>query len=349
MKKLLIVTQKVDKRDPILGFFHRWIEEFAKYSESVIVICLEKGEYSLPQNVSVLSLGKEEGRSKAEYISNFYRHIWRKRDDYDAVFVHMNQEYILLAGLIWRIWGKKISFWRNHAKGNLLTRVAVWLSHRVFYTSPHSYTAKFSKSRMMPVGIDTDFFSPDDTIARVPNSVLFLGRISPVKNVHMFVDALDVLNKRGVAFIATIAGPVLERDREYATQIKEKIEKSGLADKVNIIGPVDQEGARALYRSHELYVNLTPSGSMDKTIFEACASGMLLLAANTGLKAFLEEEIYKKAICDIKNTHAPSNKIYETLLLEERDKRIVRERLIKAARINDLSRLIEVSLSFKDA
>ena len=59
--KLLIITQKVDRNDPILGFFHRWLEEFAKNCEQVTVICLYKREYNLPGNVKVLSLGKESG------------------------------------------------------------------------------------------------------------------------------------------------------------------------------------------------------------------------------------------------------------------------------------------------
>src|SRR3989344_3937656 len=94
--KILIVTQKVDKNDPVLGFFHRWIEEFAKHYESLVVICLEKGEYHLPQNVKILSLGKEERISKVRYIVHFYKYIWQERKNYDAVFVHMNQEYIIL-------------------------------------------------------------------------------------------------------------------------------------------------------------------------------------------------------------------------------------------------------------
>ena len=102
--KLLILTQKVNKDDPILGFFVRWVEEFAVHCESVVVICLEKGNYDLPSNVNVLSLGKEEGKSHFVYLLRFYTYIWSNRKEYDSVFVHMNQEYILLAGLFWRMW-----------------------------------------------------------------------------------------------------------------------------------------------------------------------------------------------------------------------------------------------------
>ena len=106
--RLLIITQKVDKNDPILGFFHRWIEEFAKHCESVIVICLQKGEYNLPQNVKVLSLGKESKHSNIRYIVCFYMYLWQERNNYDSVFVHMNQEYVILGACFWKLWYKKV-------------------------------------------------------------------------------------------------------------------------------------------------------------------------------------------------------------------------------------------------
>ena len=88
--KLLIITQKVDINDDVLGFFHRWLEEFAKHCEKITVICLEMGEYKLPENVKVLSLGKEDRVSKLKYIWRFYKYIWQEQKNYDKVFVHMN-------------------------------------------------------------------------------------------------------------------------------------------------------------------------------------------------------------------------------------------------------------------
>ena len=54
--RLLILTQKVDQNDDILGFFHGWIREFSKNFETITVISLGVGEYNLPANVRVLSL-----------------------------------------------------------------------------------------------------------------------------------------------------------------------------------------------------------------------------------------------------------------------------------------------------
>lgn len=284
--KLLIVTQKVDENDPVLGFFHRWLEEFAKRYEKIVVICLEKGKYHLSGNVKVLSLGKEEGRLKAEYISRFYKYIWQERKNYDAVFVHMNQEYVLLGWKFWILWGKKIFLWRNHAKGSLWTRIAVLLSNKVFCTSPQSYTAKFKKTQVMPVGIDTDFFRPNSKVARMPNSVLFLGRIAPVKKVLEFIEWLKNQNFE----IATIAGSALPRDAQYEKEVRNKVFQYGLEDKIKFIGSVTQEVARKLYQTHETYVNFTPAGSMDKTIVEAAACGMKLEVRNPDLKDFKVED-----------------------------------------------------------
>ena len=279
----------MDKNDPILGFFHRWLEEFAKHVEQVKVICLEKGEYNLP-GIKVLSLGKEEGQSRLKYIWRFYKYLWQERKNYDTVFVHMNQEYVLLAGLWWRLASKKIWLWRNHAKGSWFTIIAVYLSQRVFCTSSQSFTARFAKTEMMPVGIDTDFFKSDSNIERVPNSILFLGRISPVKKFKEFIEALRALQQKNTNFTVTVAGSALPRDSEYNELVRRQVKEFDLDNVIKFVGAVNQAEALRLYQTHKLYVNLTPTGSMDKTIFEAMACGATPLVYNEGLRESLNND-----------------------------------------------------------
>ena len=289
--QLLIITQTVDKNDPILGFFHRWIGEFAKNFEKVTVICLEMGEHHLPKNVKVLSLGKEAGRSKFQYLFKFYKYILQERKNHDAVFVHMNQEYVLLGWKFWKLWDKKIFLWRNHAKGNLFTRLAVLLSDKVFYTSPQSFTARFKKAIRMPVGIDTEFFKPDPSVPKKPNSILFLGRIAPVKKVFEFVEWFNKLDGK---FTATVAGSALSCDKDY-----ERLVQSRASDRIKFVGAVTQEQALKLYQSHETYVNMTPAGSYDKAIFEAAACGAKLIVHNPNLKnGFRIEDHSLKVLMD---------------------------------------------------
>lgn len=294
----------MNSEDPILGFFVRWVQEFAKHCEKVTVICLEKGlppeisqgdsfsgrktisrgNYDLPENVKVLTLGKERGNTKFDQLMWFYQHIWDERKNYDAVFVHMNQEYVLLGVCLWKSLKKKVYMWRNHAKGNILTMLAAKLSDKVFYTSPSSHTAKFPNAVQMPVGIDTDFFKPDPKVKKVPNSILFLGRIGPVKRVLEFVDRLGDFEREGKVFSATIAGEALEGDKAYEQKVRERVATYGIENKVKFIGPVNREEALKLYQLHETYVNMTSAGSFDKTIFEAASCGTVILVENKDLK-----------------------------------------------------------------
>lgn len=278
--KLLIITQKVNLDDPILGFFHQWIEALARQCERVTVVCLEKGRAQLPSNVSVWSLGKEEKVSRLTYLVNFYRYIWSWRREYDAVLVHMNQEYVLLGGLVWKILGKPILLWRNHPVGNTLTRVAVGLSQRVYATSPHSFVSRFKRARLMPVGVTMR----EGAVLgqRQSRSILFLGRIAVIKNVELFVRALLLLQSRGVNFRASIVGsPTYPVEFTYLEECQKLsvplVEKGLLSWQAGVI--LDQ--VQPLYHSHELYVNLTPDGSMDKTIFEAMAAGTMVLVSNS--------------------------------------------------------------------
>lgn len=277
--KLLIVTQVVDTTDPALSFMTLWISEIASRFETVTVICLKKGEYSLPENVSVYSLGKEEGVTKLTYIYRFYRYVWRLRKKYDSVFVHMNQEYILLAGALWLVLRKPIYMWRNHYAGSWLTDVAASFCTKVFCTSKHSYTAKYRRTVLMPVGIDMERFEEGSGV-REPHSILFLARLSPSKRPEMFIDALGEVLARGVSFTASLYGSPTSSDTLYGKSLATRAESLGLHDRLRFYPGIPNDATPEVYRSHDIFVNCSPSGMFDKTLFEAAACGCRVIAAS---------------------------------------------------------------------
>lgn len=279
--RLLVVTQAVDLDDPVLGFFHGWIKEFAKHADRVHAVCLKEGRHELPAAVGVHSLGKEYGASRLAYILRFYRYVWALRKEYDAVFVHMNQEYVVLAGLLWRLLGKRVVLWRNHKSGNWVTRLAGLLSHAVCYTSPAAYVATFRNATRMPIGIDTGAFTPGKPIL---GSILFLGRLDPVKRADVFLEALELLEKDGVNVRADIYGDPTPGHEVYADALRRRYAR---LPGVSFHGAVRNSATPDIYRSHDIYVNLTPSGSFDKTIGEAMASGCIVVCANEALREAL--------------------------------------------------------------
>jgi len=297
--KLLIVTQVVDSEDLYLGFFHRWIEELALRFESIDVICLKEGHYALPGNVRVHSLGKEKRKQPSYvYAFRFLKLAWKLRHDYDTVFVHMNQEYVLIAGMLWDVLGKRIYLWRNHYAGSWLTDIAASFCRKVFYTSKHSYTATCKRSVQMPVGIDTERFSGIASVARVPRSILFFGRMMSSKRPGLLLDALIDLKKEGIPFTATFAGSPPQGEEHYVTALKQRAADHGLQSEVTFIGGVEHAKASELYSSHEIYVNAGRSGMLDKTIFEAAASGCCVLAASDDWKEIAGDEYWFDGTAD---------------------------------------------------
>lgn len=285
--KLLVITQKMDKDDPVLGFFHNWVYHLSLECDQVSVICLQKGRVDLAEKVSVYSLGKENRQSRLVYVYLFFKHLFVLRKEYDAVFVHMNQEYILLAGWYWKMLGRPVYMWRNHHAGNILTDMAASFCRKIFCTSKFSYTAKFRKTVLMPVGIDLDIFKPSQEQEYKPHSLLFLGRVSPVKKIHILTEAVALLKGDESDFCLDIYGDALPVDQTYLDQTK-KDAVDRLGSKVKFYTGIPNYQTPSVYRQHLIFVNLSSSGMYDKTIFEAMACGCLVLACNRNLQGKID-------------------------------------------------------------
>ena len=336
-KRLLIITQKIDINDPVLGFFHNWIYEFAKNFSGIVAICLERGDYDLLGNVKVLSLGKEKQKSRLKYLILFYKYIWQERKNYDFVFVHMNQEYILLSGLIWKILGKKIYMWRNHYSGNLLTDIVSIFCNGIFCTSKYSYTAKYRKTILMPVGVNTNFFKLIPYIKRKPKSVLFLGRIAPSKNVGVFVEVLGMLRNKNILFSADIYGDALPKDEDYFRKLKKRANELHLNDVLTFNIGVPNTQTPEIYNAHDIFVNLSPSGMYDKTIFEAMNCGCFTLVSNDNLQGKIDGGMILKS----REINEVFQKLSNALSLSDQERCGLIERSRNYAQTQSLYELIQ--------
>lgn len=300
--KILIFTQKVDIKDPVLGFFHEWIDKLSYHFESVEVICLQKGESNLPKNVSIHVIGKEVGINKIKYVYKVYKFLHELHGKYDRVFVHMNQEYVLLGGVFWRFKNIPVYLWRNHSKGNILTRVSVLLSQKVFCTSKDSFTARYKKTVVMPAGIDTDFFKANPTPSRKKYSVCMVGRISPVKHIDLGLKAIKELVDEGVQVNLSIIGPVPVKDEKYFEGLKKYVEDNSLKLFVNFLPAVEYNNLPGMYNEYQICLNLTDTGSFDKTIVEASSCGSTPLTTNSSMKDLLPKEcVVNEDLTSIKN------------------------------------------------
>ncbi len=265
--RLLIVTQAVDENEPVLGFFCGWLTEFAKHFERIEVICLFEGEHSLPQNVHVHSLGKEKRPyGRVAYAARFLSLAWRLRRDYDTVLVHMNPEYVILGGALWRAAGKKVALWYNHPAGGARFALAAALANKIFYTSPYAAPAHRVKAVRMPAGIDTELFKP--TGAKREHARIYVqGRITPSKHTETILEALRALRAR-TPVILVLAGP---EEPRYAKMLRQKFADLVASGAVSFAGSVPNADTPALFSAAGVSVNLAASGHFDKSVLEAMA------------------------------------------------------------------------------
>lgn len=279
--KLLIVTQVVDINHPILGFFHRWIIEFAKHCEQVHVIALQVGEYDLPENVSVYSLGKEEGVGRLGRVHRFYKYIFSLK--YDHVFVHMNQVYVLLGGLLWRALGRRIGLWYVHRKVSFSLQLATLLVDQVFTTSIESFRIDTPKRKLLGHGIDMEQFrSLESKKYSEELRVITTGRVSKTKRIAEIIDAVTLARKDREVSLTIVGGPGAESDIAYVESLKESA-----LPYVTFTGPLPHVDLPKILSEHDVFVNLSTTESMDKAVLEALAAELPVVTTNGAFKELL--------------------------------------------------------------
>lgn len=286
--KLLIITQVVDKEDSNLGFFHRWIEEFAKHCDEVRVVCLKEGNYALSDNVRVCSLGKEDGTSRLTRAWRFYRYICTLKNEYDAVFVHMNPEYIVLGGYWWRRWHKVVVLWYAHRSDTRKLRAALrWVTY-VCTVSSDSFAIATPKLRPVGHGIDTELFKShikeESTLLRIATA----GRIAESKHLLEMLSVLDELHVRKENFVFTVVGaPMTEAERAYAKKVEAVVAAAPWRGQVTFVGALPHEKMPKFLNTQDVFFNFATTGNMDKAGLEALAAGVPLLSTNPQFEALL--------------------------------------------------------------
>ncbi len=303
--RLLIITQKLDAHDSVLGFMHGWVVEFAKQVENVTVICLEKGQVNLPENGEVFSLGKEKTElgirnyglwKKVKYIWRFVRYIVQNRNKYDAVFVHMNPEYILIGGLFWKLWGKMVTLWYAHKSTPWFLRAALPFTNIVFTSTSSGFRLPSEKVKVVGQGIDIDRFKNriGNQESGVKNGkgefkVVTVGRITPAKDYDTLIQAIEKFRQNtGMPVRVDIFGSAaLFSDDGYLKKLKERIVQKGLSEVVFFKGSVANIDLPDVLSNYDLFVNMGHTGSLDKAVPEAMAVGLPVLTCNEAFKAVL--------------------------------------------------------------
>jgi len=133
------------------------------------------------------------------------------------------------------------------------------------------------------IGVDVgDEVHPPDLSERRDGdsfNILTVGRLHAVKDHAFLVRACSELAARGLHFKCDIAGQGPERKR-----LARLISRSGLSQKVQLLGHIAREETKALYERADLMVMTSRSEGIPLVLMEAMAKGKIVLApAITGI------------------------------------------------------------------
>lgn len=285
--RLLICTQRIDENDSVMGFFVSWAQSFESKINQFNIVCLTRGDHSLGYQVGIfpLSFGAQ---SRIFKVWRFFYYLFLLRNKYDVVFVHMSKEFIWLGAVWWKLTGKKIIFWYNHPLGGWGARIAGFFADAICYTSPQSYFAKHNKGLIMPVGVDTDIFSPREDGEK--KHFAYIGRISPIKAVDLIINSFLSIPRETTKEKIFIYGDSPVRDLEYGRKI-EAMATDG-SDKVETFPGLPNKDLPRIYRQHLAVVNMTKGGSFDKVIFESMSCGTPVISSNPGYRQLIPAEFH---------------------------------------------------------
>lgn len=304
---VVMITQKVDLDDDILGFTHTWVNKLAERVAQLHVLALSVGRHELRDNVTLYSMGKEQGAGRLQRFANFNRVVAPLvlRRQVDVVFVHMCPIYAVLTAPWARLAGVPVVMWYSHAHVSTTLRLAHAVSTRVLTASSESYSLPSEKVRVMGHGIDVQAFHPAKIRPQnLRPRVVTVGRISPVKDYVTLIESANrLVNEMGhdVEFQIVGDAPTQEACAHF-NDLRSRVAAYGLEDRVIFVGSVPNRETPRYYRQADIFVNMQAKGGVGKAVLEAMACGLPCVlctpAFNGQLGDFVPEVIFQEKDAD---------------------------------------------------
>jgi len=79
----------------------------------------------------------------------------------------------------------------------------------------------------------------------------------------------------------------MPRDDEYFNSLKKLVQENGLGDRIFFYGARPYTEIPEIYNDHDLFISMSSTGSIDKSVLEAMASGLTVLTANEAFQSIL--------------------------------------------------------------
>jgi len=292
--RLLVIVYALDEDHPVLAWQCTVVRQLAPKVERMVVLTEKKGRVpNLPDNLRVIELpGKVMGiprRLGARVLSNKFVFQLCRSEGVNCALVHMAHRWTYALYPTFRLLGIPVTTWYAHGTVNTSLRLAVAASKRVLTSSPEGCRVASDKVRCIGQAIDTDYFAPEET--QSPDRVIYVGRISSRKRIDLIYEVAKHVAKTEprISGFDLVGAPVVMDDIAYSNGVQARAWRDGLEGYFRFHGAVPQRHVSRFYRRAFLHLNLSRTGSLDKTVLEAIACGCPVLTTNPPFKSLLRE------------------------------------------------------------
>lgn len=187
----------------------------------------------------------------------------------------------------------------NKRRNNLVLFPSKWMKS----TAEKSLNIKFDNYRIIPNGIDTDFFDLRQELAINPRRMVSIRSFS--SEVYDIKKTIELMSLLPDDYTLDIYG-----EGKLILKYKKLIVKMNLKKRVKIIPKfLDHENMKKTFRSYDLFISTTRFDSQGVTMLEAVSSGLLLVTINNSSR----EEFIEDGVTGLlaNNVYELSNKIVE--------------------------------------
>jgi glycosyltransferase involved in cell wall biosynthesis len=290
-KGIIFVTQLLDPTDPVLGFVVDLIRSVANRCDRLLVIANEVR--AIPEDVDAdfESLGKDRGDGRLTRTLRYERLLRRVSRDrsFSGLLAHMSPIYACLAAPVLRPHGMRVVLWFAHPADSWQLALAERLSNVVLTSLRGAYPRSTTKVIAVGQAVNTDRWrlvplpNPDPVLR-----VAALGRTSSVKGYPVVIKAVKRAGQRGLPIHLRLVGPATTPNEvHHRKELELLVADLQLEDTVELLDGVPPPVVPEIVASADVVVNATRAGSGDKTVFEAMASGRLVVVSNSAFADLL--------------------------------------------------------------
>lgn len=295
--RILVVNFEMDPGSAVLAWQYRVVAKMATHADRIIVLTEKRNVCRLPENVEVYTIPRWYSKAPfrwlgAKWLANFLLFRLCRHFAFHACFIHMNMEWAYRFYPCFRWFRIPVLLWYAHGHVSWRLRLAHLCVDRVVTSSAEGFRLPSTRTRIIGQGIDTDLFKPGDH-TKLTGEVLHIGRISRRKRIELMIRAIAELKNMASSEpirLRLIGSPLTRDDRRYEGELMRLIEFLDIGDRVMRTGHVPMDALPQAYQSALVHLNLSTTGSMDKTVLEALACGCPVLTSNVAFKSLFMDE-----------------------------------------------------------